>query len=160
MDTRTRADRSVIRSASALLLIALPLDGLRAPAVRDEIAIERVSTSWSLSEILAAIRAVETGGSPDGGRGALGDRGEAVGPYQIHRAYWEDARVPGAHSDCRDPEYARGVVLAYWKRYCPQALATCDAEALARIHNGGPSGAAKTSTIPFWRRVERELRSD
>src|SRR6185295_1043862 len=126
---------------------------VRLSPVLDEIPIERVATTWSLSEILAAIRAVESGGSPDGGRGALGDRGEAVGPYQIHRAYWEDARVAGVHSDCRDPEYARGVVLAYWKRYCARALETRDAEVLARVHNGGPSGAAKTSTIPFWRKV-------
>jgi hypothetical protein len=31
---------------------------------------------------------------------------------------------------------------------------------LARIHNGGPAGATKAATIPFWRKVERELRSD
>jgi hypothetical protein len=147
MDTRTRADGSVIRSASALILLALPFNGL-------------TGGRGSVPEILNAIRTVETGGSPDGGRGAIGDRGEALGPYQIHRAYWEDARVAGTYEDCRDPDYARGVVLAYWKRYCPQALETRDAEMLARIHNGGPSGAAKTSTLQFWRKVERELRSD
>jgi hypothetical protein len=112
---------------------------------------------YSLDEILAAIRSVETGGEPRGGRDARGDGGRALGPYQIHRAYWLDAGVPGRYEDCRDERYARRVVLAYFERWCPTALARCDAEVLARVHNGGPGGRSKTSTLPYWRRVKVRL---
>jgi hypothetical protein len=112
---------------------------------------------WTLDEVLAAVRAVESGGSPDGGRSARGDGGQALGPYQIHRAYWRDARVPGRYEDCRDPAYARRVVEAYWRRWCPRALAIVDAEVLARVHNGGPQGHTKAGTRAFWIKVERAL---
>jgi hypothetical protein len=112
---------------------------------------------WTVDEILSAVRFVETGGAPDEGRCAVGDGGRAIGPFQIHRAYWQDAGLPGAFEDCRDPEYARAVVLAYWRRYCPRALDDLDAEALARVHNGGPTGDRRESTRGFWRKVEGVL---
>lgn len=111
----------------------------------------------ALDRILDALRAVETGGSADQGRHAVGDGGKAIGPLQIHRAYWRDAGVPGRYADCRDPQYARAVVLAYWRRYCPAALESLDAEVLARVHNGGPGGHRRKCTRAFWRKVEREL---
>jgi len=112
---------------------------------------------WSLDEIFTALRVVETGGIKNEGRRAVGDGGKAIGPLQIHRDYWEDSKVPGRFEDCRELPYARRVVLAYWRRYCPKALDTLDAEVLSRVHNGGPKGAQKESTKVFWRKVEREL---
>jgi hypothetical protein len=112
---------------------------------------------WSLDEILVALRQVETGGVENGGRCAVGDGGRAIGPLQIHRPYWQDSGIPGRFEDCREPAYARKVVLAYWRRYCPEALEALDAETLARVHNGGPKGHRKESTVRFWRKVEREL---
>ena len=113
--------------------------------------------SLSLDEILAALRATESGGHGNGGRDATGDGGRAIGPYQIHRAYFIDSGVPGRYADCRDPEFSRRVVIAYWQRWCPDALARCDAEVLVRVHNGGPRGARKSSTLAHWRRVESVL---
>ena len=112
---------------------------------------------WTLDEVLAAIREVETGGAADGGRHATGDSGAALGPYQIHRVYWQDARVAGRYEDCADAEYSRRVVAAYWRRWCPRAVETIDAEVLARVHNGGPRGDTKRSTLAFWRKVEAAL---
>lgn len=114
---------------------------------------------WTLEELLVALRAVETGGMKDEGRRATGDGGRAIGPYQIHRGYWLDSKLPGSHDDCRDPQYARQVVLAYWKRYAPKALEGLDAQTLARVHNGGPDGARQDCTLVFWRKVERALRA-
>jgi len=111
----------------------------------------------SLDEILAAIRVVESGGERAGGVHATGDGGRAIGPFQIHRAHWVDARVQGRFEDCRDPQYARRVVVAYWKRWCPAALEGCDAEVLARVHNGGPGGQKERGTLAFWGKVKREL---
>ena len=112
---------------------------------------------WTLDEVFTALRQVETGGSKSGGRRAVGDGGRAIGPLQIHRAYWQDSGIPGRFEDCREIDYARRVVLAYWRRYCPKALEAIDAETLARVHNGGPKGDQKESTMKFWRKVEREL---
>jgi hypothetical protein len=111
---------------------------------------------WTLDEILDALRRVESGGVPDPSL-AVGDGGEAIGPYQIHYGYWQDADVPGAFEDCRDLAYARRVVIGYWRRYCPQAFRALDAEVLARVHNGGPKGHAKRSTEVFWNKVWRVL---
>ena len=110
-----------------------------------------------IEPILDAIRVVETGGEPNEGRDAVGDGGRSIGPFQIQRAYWYDSGVEGRWEDCRDNEYARRVVRAYWLRYCPRAYERADAQVLARIHNGGSTGHRKTSTLSYWRRVEGEL---
>lgn len=119
----------------------------------------QASAPWTLDELLEALRTVETGGLKDEGRRATGDGGRAIGPYQIHRGYWIDSKLPGSHDDCREPQYARAVVLAYWKRYAPKALEALDAQTLARVHNGGPDGARQECTLGFWRKVEGALRA-
>lgn len=137
-----------------MIAFALLLGLLSPPA---ELTPPVAAAPWTLDEVLSALRQVESGGHPDEGRGASGDHGAALGPYQIHRAYWQDARVPGRYEQCRDPSYSRAVVLAYWRRWCPRALESVDAEVLARVHNGGPRGAGRASTRPFWIKVERAL---
>jgi hypothetical protein len=111
----------------------------------------------SIDAILDALQAIESGGCADGGRGATGDGGRAIGPFQIHAAYFRDSGVEGRYQDCRDAEFSRRVVLAYWKRWCPEALERGDAEVLARVHNGGPRGASKRSTLVYWRKVQAWL---
>ena len=83
-----------------------------------------------------------------------GDNGRALGPLQIHRAYWLDSRVPGRYEQCADLEYSIRVLNAYMARYCPKG----DDETIARIHNGGPRGHKKTATIRYWRAVSRKLK--
>lgn len=107
--------------------------------------------------VLDAIEFVESGGrgadTPDG------DGGLAIGPFQIHEIYWTDAvdRQPDlrerGYTACRDPQYARAVVRAYLARYHANT-----AEQMARIHNGGPRGMFKNSTLPYWDRVRDRLR--
>jgi predicted chitinase len=65
--------------------------------------------------------------------------------------------VPGRYEDCRDASYARAVAVAYWQRWCPDALAEVDAETLARVHNGGPRGMRKSATLAYWRKVSAAL---
>jgi len=134
-------------------LITAPLASTASPAPTAKPA----PASYSLEELLAALRLVETGGLKHEGRHATGDGGKALGPYQIHRAYWKDSGLAGSHEDCRDPAYAREVVQAYWRRYCPRELAEGNLEVLARVHNGGPEGHKKSATLRFWRKVEAEL---
>lgn len=103
------------------------------------------------SELLDAIREVESGGRTD----LVGDGGRAIGPYQIHRVYWLDAveaepslRARG-YEACTDETYARAVVVAYLSRYGQGK----SAESLARIHNGGPRGWRKQATRGYWSKV-------
>lgn len=106
-----------------------------------------------LRPLFDSIREVESGGDPS----VVGDGGRSIGPYQIKWAYWKDSGVPGTYAMVRDPRYAERVMLAYWKRYCPDALARCDYQTLARVHNGGHSGMRNASTIAYWRKVAAEL---
>lgn len=115
----------------------------------------RLCGQSALRPLLNAIRAVESGDDD----GAIGDGGRSHGPYQIGLAYWidgggEPAAWPAATHDRAASER---VMLAYWRRYCPAALAAGDWETLARTHNGGPRGAAKPATEAYWNRVRTRM---
>ena len=108
----------------------------------------------SLRPLFDALREVESGGDPD----VVGDGGRSIGPYQIQWKYWRDANLPGSYKDVRNPAYAEKVMVAYWQRHCPAALAREDYATLARVHNGGPDGARNPATACYWRKVSRALR--
>jgi len=113
--------------------------------------------NFNPDEILTAIRKVETGGCKDPSN-AVGDDGKAIGPLQIHYSYWKDAvefdpSIGGKYSDCKSEAYARKIVIAYWTRYAPN----WSFETLSRVHNGGPTGHKKTSTLDYWRKVQKKL---
>ena len=97
-----------------------------------------------------ALHQVETSGR----FGAIkGDGGAALGPLQITRAFFSDASVPGAYHQVQDLAYARRVATAYYMRYAPEAYRQGNMEVLARIHNGGPMGHRKASTLAYSRRL-------
>jgi hypothetical protein len=88
-----------------------------------------------------------------------GDGGKAIGPYQIHRAYWQDGtrflRVKWPYSDARDQVKARQVVRAYLLHYFPNGTP----EQWARCHNGGGRrGAKKASTLAYWQKVKAAMK--
>lgn len=87
----------------------------------------------------------------------LGDGGKALGPFQIHHRYWKDARVPGTYAQCADYGYSVRVVTAYLNRYGRRYVAQQNFEALARIHNGGPDGFRRSTTVKYWKRVLPQL---
>ena len=114
-----------------------------------------------LDRLVQAICQVETGGEADPSN-AVGDSGKAIGPYQIHRAYWVDATqydktIGGTYADCKDKAYATKVVMAYLRRYSPK---NATVEDLARIHNGGPRGHLKVATVKYWAKVSAVLRKE
>jgi hypothetical protein len=110
-------------------------------------------------KFLDAVRRVETGGLPNAGKGAVGDKGASIGPYQIQRAYHADARMKsGKYEDCSaDASYSEQTMLAYFSRYAPKALESKDWETLARVHNGGPKGHTKKATLGYWAKVQKEM---
>ena len=121
------------------------------------LAISATATAQSAA-LLDAIRRVETGGCKDPSA-AVGDNGKAIGPFQIHRVYWQDAvehsGIGGTYADCRDEAYARKVVRAYMARYAPKGASD---EVFSRIHNGGPKGHKKAATKAYWAKVRKEMK--
>jgi hypothetical protein len=114
----------------------------------------KIRGPYTHREILDALRWVET---RDRAHPPDGDGGKAIGPYQIHRSYWQDARLDGEYEQCRDRAYAECVIEAYMLRYVPEAWWSCDPEVIARTHNGGPKGRFKAATDRYWRAVENTL---
>lgn len=88
-----------------------------------------------------------------------GDNSKAIGPYQIWRSYWIDSRMPGTYDQCRDKEYSEEVVRRYMTRYAKKAISSGDWRTCFRIHNGGPAGAKKRSTIAYGNDAMKILKS-
>lgn len=91
-----------------------------------------------------------------------GDHGRAIGPFQIWRSYWRDAisfdpSIGGRYQDCRNYSYAKKVISAYLKRHAPTAWKNHDFAALARTHNGGPTGPKNPATREYAQRVQALL---
>lgn len=99
-----------------------------------------------------ALHLVETSGKTGP---ILGDGGRALGPFQIHRGYHKDSGISGDYSRCADLAYSKRVVSAYLKIYAPTAWRNGDVHTLARVHNGGPNGARKRSTLIYSAKVRR-----
>jgi len=117
------------------------------------VAFIATSANAQSSQLLDAIRAVETGG-----RDLTGDNGAAIGPYQIHLACWQDAvafdnSIGGTYADCHKEEYARKICAAYLRRY-GKGLSPID---MARVWNGGPKGYLHTSTENYARKIRAEM---
>lgn len=150
------------------------LESLRPETGRTEI-VDPYEVTYDWSDVLSALRVVETGGQPNAGRGAVGDNGNAYGPYQIWMPYFADATerqyegIPTqdiSWEDCLNDTYASEViVLAYMRRYAKDeyfrlvdGIATLeDVEKIARIHNGGPRGHSKSATLGYWAKVQEVL---
>ena len=112
------------------------------------------------THFLSALRIVESGGDDN----AVGDGGKAIGPYQIWKIYWKDAlefdpTIGGKYEDCFDRQYAERVVRSYLTRYANENRLgrIPNYKDMSRIHNGGPNGHKKTSTLKYWEKVKREL---
>ena len=120
---------------------------------------------WSM--VLDGIRQVETGGEPDEGRGAVGDGGKSIGPYQIGKLYYLDAierlqSPPCEYEDLlHDLRASEHIIAAYMQRYAPGAYTRLiqgkgtpeDVQKIARIHNGGPAGNRKPATRDYASKV-------
>lgn len=112
------------------------------------------SVRWET--LIDALHQVETGGR----LGPIkGDGGQALGPLQIHRAYHADSGVPGSYERCADLDYSVRVVRAYMQRYATERRLgrRVTAQDIARIHNGGPNGWKRKSTLGYWAKVRKEL---
>jgi hypothetical protein len=106
-----------------------------------------------IDRLLDAIAKVESRHDP----ALVGDGGRAAGVYQIHRTYWADGtKLLGVNWDydlAADPVKARKVVRVYLLHYGQG----CSLLEMARIHNGGPNGHKKQSTLDYTRKIAQIL---
>ena len=94
-----------------------------------------------------ALHQIETGGALGAIKGDyVNSRPRALGPYQIHRAYFKDSKIKGNYTQCADLAFSRKVVSAYLEIKAPKAWAAGDCNVLFRTHNGGPSAMRATGT--------------
>lgn len=121
-----------------------------------EAVMAKAGQDASLERLLDAIAIVESRSNPD----AVGDKGRAIGSYQIHKRYWADGtRILGVdwkYREAKDPAKARKVVRAYLIHYGRNKSILQK----ARIHNGGPRGYRKKATLAYARRIAKVLQKD
>ena len=131
----------------------------RPPATRTDSQLPIANCRLPIDKnFFAAIRTEE---SYDG-KVLIGDGGLSKGPYHIGRDYWTDGCEQGGVKWDYDTlvwsrPHCEQIMLWYWQRYCPDALARGVLEVLARIHNGGPKGDRKTATLEYWRRIQKHM---
>tara|TARA_E500000318_G_C3412424_1_gene154121 strand:+ start:50 stop:391 length:342 start_codon:yes stop_codon:yes gene_type:complete len=91
---------------------------------------------------------------------AVGDDLKSIGILQMQEAYVQDAAEfageDWAHMDALDELTAIHIFRAYMNRYATEERLgqPVTLEDIARIHNGGPNGYKKKSTIPYWNKVK------
>ena len=125
----------------------------------------------NMEPLLVAIWEVESSRHP-GGVPFYADGGYTAGPLCISAAYLTDSRKPGRWPDAVfDLDYSCEVFRAYMARWGSkeriqtQAPGMSQAEAWARLHNGGPQalrakpGTKKRKNLDaYWAKVEKLLK--
>jgi len=102
--------------------------------------------------LLDALEQVESGGDI----GAVGDRGRALGPLQLHKSFWLDALQYAGKKNEGEWKYidnvwsrskSRQIVKWYWKKYkCKTRL-----EKVCAFH-WGPKGAQYARKVEYYYR--------
>ena len=88
--------------------------------------------------------------------------------YQISDIYIDDLNRIYPHiypRRCKYDKYAsQCMMFDYWRfyayDYARKTKKPITYEVLARIHNGGPDGMFKATTIPYWHKVKKELKKE
>lgn len=88
--------------------------------------------------------------------------------YQISDVYIDDLNRIYTHiypKRCKYDKYAsQCMMFDYWRfyayDYARKTKKPITYEVLARIHNGGPDGMFKATTIPYWHKVKKELKKE
>lgn len=107
-------------------------------------------------KFIMIIASIESGCNPN----AVGDDLKSIGILQIQEAYVKDAAEHAeknwVHMDALDELTAIRIFRAYMDRYATEERLgrPVTFEDIARIHNGGPNGYKKQSTIPYWNKVK------
>lgn len=110
--------------------------------------------------LLQAIMAVESGGNTQ----AVGDAGRSLGPFQISQGVVDDVnRITGTafvHRDMFDVQVSGYVCLTYLQHYATAERIGREPtmEDMARIWNFGPSGWANPKSLPYWAKIQQQVK--
>lgn len=91
---------------------------------------------------------------------AIGDEGKAIGILQIRKEYFEDAmKQPNlfhhlTHYGMRSSMASKNTMKLYMQRQIDRNDEWLTEEDLVRIHNGGPLGHTKKSTLPYLKKYQ------
>ena len=88
--------------------------------------------------------------------------------YQISDIYIDDLNRIYTHiypKRCKyDKHASQCMMFDYWRfyayDYARKTKKPITYEVLARIHNGGPDGMFKATTLPYWHKVKKELKKE
>jgi hypothetical protein len=121
-------------------------------------AVVQYATAGDIERIWNAIAEVESANNPS----AYNPAESAVGIAQIRPIYIADLnRIVGRNhyriEDAWDPAKSREMFLIYTGYWIERYRLPDTPENRARIHNGGPRGYRKASTIPYWNKVRAAL---
>ena len=118
------------------------------------------SATFTFDGLLDAIEWVESKGDPC----AVGDNGNAVGAYQIHKIYVDDVNriiqkdgvghiknLRFTYIDRTNKKKSRVMAWIYLNHYGGTF------EEMGRKHNGGPQGHKKESTKAYWVKVKARM---
>ena len=153
-------NKGSIKVTIITLMIGIPIM-IWAASLNREVESEpvvRQEKNVTFDDLLDAIEFVESGGE-EYPEVCIGDGGDAVGAYQIHKIYVDDAnRIVGwdkfLYADRWDRDNSREMTSIVIQHY-----GKGDFETMARIHNGGPNGWKKESTKKYWNKVKIRLES-
>ena len=117
-----------------------------------------------IAVLLPVFAKVESNNNPN----AVGDKGNAVGIYQIWPSYVEDVNRISKRSytleDRKDAKKSKEMVEIYLTHYGRRVERLTGRKAtledLARIHNGGPNGFKKDCTKKYWSRCKKHLKGE
>lgn len=116
---------------------------------------------WTKEELKPLFNAIEKVESLNG----IFGKNNEVGCYQIRKVYVDDVnRIIGkktyTYNDRFNKELSEQMMIVYINHYCTEKRIGRKPswEDVARIHNGGPNGFKKVSTIKYWKKVERNLK--
>jgi len=110
-------------------------------------------------KLILALIAVESGGNNN----AVGDNGYAYGSLQIHRVVVQDVnRIYGTtyvYSDRMSRQKSVHICILYLDHYATKKRLGHEPtyQDMARIWVSGPRGWKKKVSLPYWRKVKKEL---
>ena len=177
----------IILFLTGCIITLIVIFGFSSPSSGDlqttGLQVPNISTpAITFEDLLDAIEWVESKGDPN----AVGDGGNAIGAYQIHKIYVDDVnrimqlfmdemqpdidagRITSAalvqidgvmyntlfsYDDRLDKDKSRAMTGIYLFHYGENK----SFEDMARIHNGGPTGYRKESTLSYWEKIKERL---
>lgn len=116
------------------------------PTIVSSLELGDVVDGIRIEDFIDILIQVESGGNHN----AIGADGE-LGLLQITEEYAIDA---GVELRFLDREESQRAFLNYMRRYSDINL-----ESMARIHNGGPLGYKKLSTLRYWKKVQERIKT-